>query len=47
MTYHGPVELLQTGVAIKAIENARDETSRDEAHDANVVQFIAKLGNHW
>src|SRR5271155_71074 len=45
-TDHCPIHFLQCRSTPKAIVNTRDETSRDEENDANVVQLIPNLVDH-
>lgn len=42
-TYHSPVDSLQHRLAIESIVHTRDETSRNENDDAQVIDLIPPL----
>ena len=34
-------------MTVESIEDTRNETSSNQEHNPDIIQFIAKLGNYW
>lgn len=44
-TYHSPIKLLQTRLAIKSIVDAWYKASRDQKDDTNIIKLVSELSN--